>query len=332
MLEISNNSISIMKSCQKKYYWNYVEGLRPIRKTNVLSLGTILHKAFEIYYNGDSLAGFKHIQDTTNDLIANALPEDLEDIRIMQYTLTGMWNYHPFKVSDFQKIEPELEFRVKVPGTRGIVFVGKIDGLVTDLNGRKWIRELKTTSQPFSQFEVRSRQSAQGTGYLWAMKKLGYQVEGILYEYIKKPLLRKGVNETMDGYGQRIMYDYGNRPDVYYKRHPSYRPDVELDLFESDLRNAALDIRKRTHDNRWHRNPDQCWNYNSECPYLKICFKAQPDPMTLQLYFDQKPTVNKGGSNAGGTSNITGSTRRSIGGSSDSGGDDSESIGYSETL
>ncbi len=298
MLEVSNNSTSIMRSCQKKYYWNYIEGLKPIRKTNALSMGGIIHKAFEIYYNGDSFAAFKYIQETTDELIATVPPEEVEDLRIMKYTLTGIWNYHPFKTSDFKEIFPEMEFRVRVPGTRGIVYVGKIDGLVVDLNGRLWIRELKTTSQPFSQFEVRCRQSAQGTGYMWALKQMGKSIEGILYDYVKKPLLRKGVNETMDGYGQRIMHDYGNRPDVYYKRHPSYRSDLELDLFEEDLRQVALDIRKRTHDQRWHRNTDQCWNYNSECPYLKICFK-KPDPMTLQVYFDKNPTVNKGGSNAG---------------------------------
>lgn len=325
MLEISNNSTSIMRSCQKKYYWNYVEGLRPIRKLNVLSLGTILHKAFEIYYDrADSNLAWTHIKDACIDLLATSAPEDAEDIRTMQYTLTGMWQYHPFKLSDFKSIEPEIEFRIRVPGTRGIVFVGKIDGLVTDLNGRKWVRELKTTSQAFSQFEVRSRQSSQGTGYIWAMKQLGIPVEGVLYDYIKKPLLRKGVNETMDAYGQRIMYDYGNRPDVYYKRHPSYRPDVELHMFEQDLRQVAFDIRKRTHDNAWHRNTDQCWNFNSECPYLKICFKNPPDPMTVQVYFNRKPTVNKGGTNG----NTSGSTGGCIIGSGTSGEGEGKPVGH----
>ena len=328
MLEVSNNSTSIFKSCQMKYKWNYVDGLKPLRKSNVFSMGTILHKAFEIYYNNIS-DPFKYIDDTTKDLVANALlQDDVEDYTTMRYTLLGMWTYSPFKVTDFKKVEPEMEFRVKVPGTRGIVFVGKIDGLVTDLNGRLWVRELKTTSQAFAQFELRSRQSAQGTGYLWAMRRMGIPVEGILYDYVKKPLLRKGVNENMDQYGQRIMYDYGNRPDVYYKRHPSYRSDYELDLFEQDLRSASLDIRKRTHDGKWHRNSDQCWNYNSECPYLKICFR-QPDPLTISVYYNIKPTINKGGSNAnGGDTSTGGCNTRSAG----SRREDSVAIGLSEDL
>ena len=319
MLEISNNSSSIFRSCQMKYKWNYIEGLKPIRKTNVLSLGSIIHKAFEIYY-GQTGDAYKYIQEETDRLIAIAPPEDVEDLTIMKYTLLGMWHYSPFKVSDFKSVEPEMEFKVRLPGTHGIVFVGKIDGLVMDLNGRTWVRELKTTAQPFSLFEVRSRQSAQGTGYIWAMRQLGKPVEGVLYDYVKKPLLRKGVNETMDGYGQRIMYDYGNRPDVYYKRHPSYRSDEELRLFEADLRRVAFDIRKRTHDNAWHRNSDQCWNYNSECPYLKICFKEKPDPMTIQVYFDKQTTSNKGGLNArtNGGSAGGGSDRGGEGGGTDS--------------
>lgn len=301
-LEVSNNSTSIFNSCQKKYFWTYVQGLKPIRKSSALSLGGIIHEAFDLYYRGTSLGDTsKFIHDTMDSQIANAKPEEIEDLTIVKHILLGMWSFHPFKLSDWTSIKPEMEFRVKIPGTRGIVFVGKIDGLVTDQSGSMWVRELKTTSQPFSQFELRSRQSPQGSGYIWAMRQLGYPVQGIIYDYIKKPLLRKGVSENAISYCQRIFTDYGQRPDNYFKRHPSYRTAEEIRLFEQDLKKVAYDIRQRSHDNNWHRNADQCWNYNSECPYLKICFKENPDPLTLSIYFDQKNTNYKGATNVRGT-------------------------------
>lgn len=298
-----------MRSCQKKYYWNYIEGLRPVRKTASLSLGSVIHEAFDWFYKGaSSFEVLKSIHTTMDIQIDKAPLEDVEDLMIARYILTGMWNSFPFKITtftDFKKIEPEMEFKVKVPRMRGVLFVGKVDGLVTDNNGLMWIRELKTTSQPFSQFELRCRQSSQGTGYIWALRQLGYPVQGVVYDYIKKPLLRKGVNETVDDYGKRIVLDYASRPDVYYKRHPSYRTDEEIAMFEKDLRQVAYDIRQKGRENSWHRNTDQCWNYNSECPYLKICFKEKPDPLTLQIYFENKPTLNKGVAD-GRTSGSTG--------------------------
>lgn len=299
MLELSNNSCSIMRGCQKKYYWNYIEGLRPLRKSSALSLGSVLHQAFDMYYNNFTIIEvLKYINDTMDEQLAKASPTEVEEIFLNKYILTGMWSSYPMKLDGFSKIEPEKEFRIKVPGTRGIIFVGKVDGLVTDVNGRMWVRELKTTSQTFQQFEVKARHSSQGTGYIWAMKKLGFPVNGVIYDFIKKPLLRKGINENIHQFGQRIIADYKARPDIYYKRHHTYRINDDLEMFENDLRSVAYDIRRRNKDNKWHRNPDQCWTYNSECPYLKICFNKTPDPLTVQLYYDKKQTINKGSNTA----------------------------------
>lgn len=303
MLEISNNSTSIMRSCQMKYRWNYIEGLKPIKKSAALSLGSVIHSAFDMFYCGFSHSDvLKYISDTMNDQISKASPTEVEEIVIIKYTLLGMWTSYPFKLDGFTKIEPEKEFRIKVPGTRGIEFVGRVDGLVTDINGKMWVRELKTTSQTQQQFEVRVKHSSQGTAYVWAMRKLGFPVQGMIYDYVKKPLLRKGVNEDMNGFGTRIFNDYGTRPDVYYKRHYSYRTDAELVLYEQDLKSIAYDIRRRRKDGKWYRNQDQCWNFNQECPYLKICFSSVPDPLTIQLYYERKTgALNAGHANSSTT-------------------------------
>ena len=302
MLEISNNSTSIMRSCQKKYHWTYIAGLKPIRKTTSLSLGTVLHSAFDMYYKGfQATEVYKYIIDTMDEQLSKVSPEETEDVTIAKYILIGMWNNYPFNLDGFKKIEAEKEFRVNVPGISDVVFVGKVDGLVTDHQNKLWVRELKSTSQTFEQFEVRARRAQQASGYIWAMRKLGYPVEGIIYDYVKKPLLRKGKAEDMHQYGYRILTDYSTRRDMYYKRHYVYRTQEELDMFEDDLRSCATDILARSQDGCWHRNSDQCWNYNTECPYLKICYQKIPDPLTVQLYFETKQTPNKGGVDVGRT-------------------------------
>ncbi len=282
-----------------KYKWYYIDGLKPVKKSSSLSLGTILHQAFEMFYNRFTILDVvKYISDTMNEEIAKASPTEIEDLTITKYTLVGMWLHCPFKLDGFTKIESEKEFRVRVPGTRGIVYVGKIDGLVTDIKGKIWIRELKSTSLAFQMFEAKTRQSSQTTGYVWAMRQIGIPVVGIIYDYIKKPLLRKSVKEDMHQFGKRIIQDYKDRPDIYYKRHPSYRTTQDLALFEKDIRNVALDIRKKSKNNDWARNTDACWNYNQQCQYYPICFQDKPDALTLQLLYEQKNTTNKGAVNA----------------------------------
>lgn len=302
LLEISNNSSSIMRSCQKKYYWTYIKGLKPKKKSTALTLGGVLHAAFDMHYNKFSASEvLQYIKFIMDEQISKN--QDMaEDLLLAKYILIGMWTNYPLNLDDFVNIEPEKEFRVNVPNTRGLVFVGKIDGLITDKSGKIWVRELKTTSQTFQQFESKVRQSPQGTGYIWACRQMGIPVQGVIYDYVKKPLLRRGVSETIDGFGQRIISDYATRPDMYYKRHFSYRIEEELRLFEEDLKQVSKDIRTRSKDGKWYRNPDQCWNYNQECPFLRICFKENPSEFVVEANYDQKATKDKGGNEKDGGS------------------------------
>jgi len=294
MLEISVNSLSTIRGCPMKYKWHYIDGYTPYKKSNHLTLGSAIHSAFDMYYNKfPDEEVMKACKDMIDAEISKASPAESEDLHLLKYVLLGMWINFPKSLSSFNKIDPELKFRIKL--FDDIWFVGRVDGLVRDDEGRLWVRELKTTSMSFQQFERRSKTATQGTAYVWAMRKLGHPVVGMMYDFIKKPLLRKGVRDDVDTFGARIMDDYKKRPEFYFKRHFSYRNEEELALFEEDLLKTALEIRDRAKNNNWCRNQDQCWNFNSECPYLKICFQKVPDPLTLQLYFEHKPRENKGG-------------------------------------
>ena len=295
MLEISNNSTSIYRSCPKKYYWNYIRGLRPYKKSTALSLGSIVHSAFDMYYSGFSdVEVLQFIGKTADEEIANATPDNEEALVVMKYTAIGIWKSYPKDLSTFDEIKPELELRI--PVIPGVECVLKIDGLIKENNGLLWIRELKTTGLSFGQFEQRCKVSPQCSLYTWAVRKAGHQVEGVIYDFIKKPLLRKNMKENRDGFGKRIMKSYEDKPDMYYKRHYSYRSDEELDLFEEDIIETAKDMLHRFKTNSWYRNPDACWNFNSACQYMPICFSKKPDELTMNVYYEKKPiNPEKGG-------------------------------------
>ena len=55
MLEISNSSLSTYQTCQKKWAWLFIEGLKPRYKSSALTLGDIMHKTFDKYYKGLSI-------------------------------------------------------------------------------------------------------------------------------------------------------------------------------------------------------------------------------------------------------------------------------------
>jgi hypothetical protein len=221
-------------------------------------------------------------------------PFEREDVEISKYTAIGMWNYYPFKnLAEFDENDTEKEFNISFGNMRGIRFKGRVDGLVK-LNNQWWIREVKTSGLTPRQFSGRMNTSVQATGYVYAMKKLGYDVQGVMYDVIKKPLIRKRTTDSVDSYGQRIIEMYKNdnlRPTVdreFYSRHLIYRSPLQLEQYVQDTEELIRDIRRHKKHGNWYRNLDQCWNYNTECPYARICFADKPDKLTMELYYEKK--------------------------------------------
>lgn len=282
-MHISYNSTSIARSCWMKYKWKYVEKLEPVTKSHQLTLGTVLHECFEMLYKGETEEKIlQHIHEAYHKEEQKQEAADIEDVIINKYTALGMWHFCPNKnVREFSEVYPEEEHRVVI-GNYSLVI--KVDGRVKK-DGVWWVRELKTTNLTQEQFKARAGTSAQATGYVYGLRKNGFPVQGIMFDYIKKPLLRKNKSEDMHQFGTRIMNDYKDRPKLYYGRFYSYRNDYQLKIYEEDMITLANDIEDRKQKGNWYRNQDACWNFNSECPYAKICFSERPDALTLELYF-----------------------------------------------
>jgi len=297
MLTISNNKSGIARSCWKKYDWRYNHLLTPIRKSSALTLGSAIHNAFDMYYNGFSVGEvIKSISDSFDTDIANVGIEEQEELVTARYTAIGMFAHFPFKdLGKFEEIQSEKKFSVKLGKLRGVRFEGRTDGLVKK-DGKWWVRELKTTGLNQRQFNERISTSSQSTGYMYAMRQMGYPVVGTLYDYIKKPLLRKRVSEDMHDFAKRILADYQLKPDMYYGQLFSWRNESEMKIWEDDMIALVQDMRRRKN---YPRNTDNCYMYNWECDYKKICFEAQPDPLMVRLYFrhDGKEVIEYDGEN-----------------------------------
>jgi hypothetical protein len=283
-MDISNNSSSVARSCWKKFYWRYNEKLTPIRQAPALTLGRVVHEAFDLYYKGTPVQEILvFIKKTFDEEISRSAPDESEYLVIQKFTALGMFGHCNFLDKDkFEKIESEKEFRMKL--MPGVWFTGRLDGLVKT-RGVWWVRELKTTSQSQRQFHQRCESSSQGTAYVWAMRKLGYDVKGIMYEFIKKPLLRKRVSEDQFEFGSRILGDYKKKPTFYFGQIYSYRNDIVVNEWEKDAISLAKEILRKKKSGEYYRNTNACFSYNSECPYKKICFEEKPDNLMLQLYF-----------------------------------------------
>jgi len=288
VLEVSFSSLSQYRLCPKRYYWKYVEQLTPRKASKGLILGKTIHEAFDSYYKGlkdKDIVQF--IDDTYKSILHELPPEEQEQCYLDSKTCLGMFVNFPFSQLRFDAIESEKQFTV--PLVRGIRFIGRVDGCVEE-SGENWIREFKTTGEVRSMFENRASVSGQATAYVWGiLQAYGISVVGVIYDAIRKPRLLKKQSEDMYEFGQRIYLDYCDprKQRSYYYRYKTYRTDKDILLWLEDTISTAKTVRKALQCRDFPRNRGNCWVFNQECPYRRICFERKPDPMIIDLLYER---------------------------------------------
>lgn len=137
-----------------------------------------------------------------------------------------------------------------------------------------WVLEHKTTSQPIGageNFWARLQLGQQPSIYVDAAIRLGYQVEGVLYDVLRKPDVRVRKDETPEAYGARTLEAIVADPDMYFRRGKVVRLSTERARALIDIKATTRAIREQRRDVRWPRNPDACERFGRWCEYFDVC-------------------------------------------------------------
>jgi hypothetical protein len=306
---LTNSQVNTARTCLRKNWFSYEFGIRRDVDAQPLRFGSALHLGLDAWKQPrkpDQEPGYwTHIKAAVAEYDATRPADAGEDWTVEREQLARLlagyfwrWEQAPMKW-----IASELEFRLPLvnPTTgrksRSWLFAGKVDGIAELPDGRLAIVEHKTSGQglePESDYWKRLRIDSQISLYWQAAKALGYNVQTIIYDVIRKPTIRpKAVtkaaqkeiaetglycgeaaevcdHETPSMYGARLNCDIGERPDYYYARQEI--PRVEQDLADAmnDLWQTAKilsDCRSRGH---WPRNTSACIGFG-RCQYFDLC-------------------------------------------------------------
>lgn len=198
----NQSRIKLYRRCQKAYAFRYDTSgdsreLVPRVPKIQLKRGTWLHALQEAHHR--QLAGEKNqIEAVIQQMAAEydklfdeekeeyrGLPEEV--VRIFQTYLRCWQETDPdrYKVAKLKDGSPAVEFVIEVPLDRWRIeepFKGRIDLMLEDLEyGGLWLRDAKwVKSIPPSDERMMSPQALM---YAWAMRKLGYDIRGFIYDY-----------------------------------------------------------------------------------------------------------------------------------------------------
>ena len=299
--------------CKRKEYLLYGEGIRPVRDTEALRIGTLVHIGLEAWLI--AMVGDPANSDSwywaAIDAVKGQAIDDYEQVRVeeMLHGYHFRWCHEPFDV-----VATEQQFTAPLlnPSTSGksrtFQSAGKIDGLVR-VDGRLHILEHKTTSDemadPTSPYWAKLDMDAQVSMYYLGATALGHEVEGCLYDVVRKPMFRpklatppekrkftkagtlyKGQredDELPEEYRARLREEIAKEPERYYQRRPVHRLDSQLLEFMHDAwvtGNSIRELHNAARDSGFQavpRNSDACHRWGSPCPFWDCC-SAGLDP------------------------------------------------------
>jgi hypothetical protein len=341
------------KGCRREWDFSSVirQSYRPARLARPLSFGTSIHKGLETLYHPDtwemvknggapaaavytaSLQAFRdqqlwskqvYLKQTKQDFLPEQFQVEYdEDMKLGEGMLRNYFKWHR-REDQFIPVAVELDFEVplfEIPGIDEdflVVYRGRIDVLVRDLDGGFWIMDHKTNARWDDRFGFLELDEQCGS-YCWALQvMLGIKIEGVIYSELYKGapepperLTRpyKGRNfstnkqqnttyhlfiETLKAQGEPLSpyADYINflkaEGKTYFRREQIHRSQTEL-------KNLGLQIADEAHDMlespKIYPNPGK---YTCDwCSYRQPCI-ATNDGSDVQFILDTNYIKVKG--------------------------------------
>jgi len=250
-----------------RWWFRYHEELVPRKPQEALSFGSLIHAGAEAHYRGEDYraAVGRFIQgaetpwepQTAPFVAATALA--LLDNYVVQDPVVGLKH----EVADVEK-----RFRVPLRSPKGrcysrFILAGKRDLNTRDPAGNHWRWDHKTGQKPIDPTWIEI--DDQMETYVWADSQQGIPCGGIVYNQIRKPVLKPRKGEKPAEWGARLSADIASRPEFYYQHELIVKTRRHLARVERDLWNLAHEIGRAP----IHRNPWSCSLLG--CAYRSLC-------------------------------------------------------------
>lgn len=309
---LTYSQLSTFLGCRKKAWWRYERGLAPKKVSGALRLGTVVHKALEAWFSREPL-----------EAVLEAIPRFPRDQwQLATAMLRGYAaRYGPAEQDEFSVTCVEELFSVPIlnPETsypsRSFCLRGKVDGLVRLRSGEVMILEHKTAASISGTYLEKLWTDFQNLTYVHALRLLGQDVRGVIYDILAKAALKQREGETEEAFAERAAAlaaknksgkttakrqeaetdeAFQARLTEWYAQPEAFHREL---LFFEERRFAELQAelwelqREYAHARSqgvWPRNPGTCFSYNSPCPYFALCAGGEAEILMSQ-YEQRQP-------------------------------------------
>lgn len=268
-LHVDSTMLTTFRSCKQKFFFEYVERLRPKKASIHLHAGGAFAAGVEAWreahYIGGAtseeaqLAGIKAFIEFWKDVE----PDDEWEVKTFPNMLRAISSYmdtYPLEKDHVQPLRPgSFEYSFAIP-TRTLhpsgvpfIFAGRID-LLGQWNGWPVVLDEKTTKSLGAAFANKWKMRGQFLGYLWAVRQIGIRAT--------RAIVR----------GTGIL-----KTEITHMEVPVSFPEHMIDVWADEMENTLGEMVHYWGENRWPRDlAEACYSY-SPCPYILPCSAKRPE-------------------------------------------------------
>lgn len=266
--KLTASRMTTLLSCPRRHYWRYEVGLKAVSDSMPLRFGSAWHVGMEARWQGL----------TYEDALARAVNSATEftemDVVILAGMLSGYYARYDGEAECVQSLHAEVEFCMPLANSRTFDTAGKIDGLGVLKDGRLALVEHKTAGADLSSesdYWLRLRFNQQVYQYVLAARALGWDIQVVIYDVARKPMIRQTQKETVEQFAARLAADTRERADFYFARREV--PILEQDLAEFEVQRLALSrqILYFRSSARSARRPEHGWPRNCGEMVCRMC-------------------------------------------------------------
>ena len=218
---VTHSRTDCFKTCRKKHQFAYEHGIRSVLDGKALRMGSAGHAGLEAYGKTDDLAtAAEAVRAYYAACPANfdQYEWDIECETVLRLICGYEWRWADQKFK-YVACEQSFELPLTNPATgaasKTFSLGGKIDGIVELQDGRLAVLECKFLGDDIgrdSELWRRLRIDSQISLYCVAARKLGYPVDCVMYNVVRKPTIKPTPVPLLDDLGLKIVNDAdGNR-------------------------------------------------------------------------------------------------------------------------
>lgn len=272
---ITQSFIGEWLACRQRANLGYRQGWSSVTTSNALTFGTLFHACLEIHYLGKSVDIQTVLSDYKKEITGERLwtTEDEETLMLnqgyLEVLLPAYLKQYEKKDKGTKYLAVEKEFRNKWNGRMDLR--GKMDIVFQNNANEIWVMDHKTAYSLEGNKEDRLSFDLQGMFYIlnWWLEK-NVLPTGFIQNIIQRPRLRKGKDETLKHFIDRVRADVDS---TYFKRIQMTITKQEFEFwFEKEFKPIMDDIAGWAADllpN--YRNPSACETKYGSCRFSRVC-------------------------------------------------------------